>query len=111
MNDRYEKLLRGVTLYIIYTAYNEGLTDPMNPRTINRMVLETSLSTRGMMPQGNDMPRCLEWLEGAKYITVEWGMDNRREYDSVTLTQEGLNLVQDRRAREREPGLTLPPRR
>ena len=110
-NDFYARMTRGVILSHLYTAWEQGLTDPANPRTMGKVTLETSLAARAAMPPLEDFVRALNWLEGAEYVTVEWQMDDQRDYESVCLTQKGLNLYENKRAAQIEPGMALPPRR
>lgn len=109
--DFYRRMLRGVLLTHLYTAWAEGLNDPSDPRRMGRVVLETSLSARAAMPPKEDLCRQLDWLEGSGYIEVDWGMDDRREYESVRLTQKAIGLYENKRAAQVEPGIALPPRR
>jgi len=109
--DAYRRMTRGVVLATLYMAWHEGLTDPARNRTLGRNVLETSLSMRASMPPREDLTRCLDWMEGAGYVEVEWGMDDRTTYDCVTLTQKGIDLYENKRAATVEPNVALPPRR
>ncbi|GBF05859.1 hypothetical protein DAERI_060119 [Deinococcus aerius] len=109
--DAYRRMTRGVVLSTLYMAWHEGLTDPANNRTLSRTVLETTLTMRAAMPPREDLTRAVDWLEGAGYVEVEWGMDDRTTYDCVKLTQKGIDLYENRRAAQVEPGIALPPRR
>lgn len=101
---------RGTLLAHLYRLQDNGLCDPATPRTATRLMLE-GLGASGMMPPPDLALNSLRWLEGAGYITVEWGLDDHTIYESVTLTQKGIDLYESRDARTREPGLLLQPRR
>lgn len=109
--DFFRRMTRGVVLSIIYMAWHEGLTDPSNNRSLGREVLETTLQHRASMPPRPELNRCLDWLEGAGYLEVDWGMDDRTTYDRVKLTQKAIELYENKRAEQVEPGILLPPRR
>ena len=110
-SDFYRRMTRGVVLSTLYIAWHEGLTDPARPRTLGRAVLETSLSGRAAMPPRQDLIRALDWLEGAKYIEVEWAMDDHTDYEHVTMMQAGLALYENKKSAQVESGVVLPPRR
>ena len=85
--------------------------DPAQPYTMNGQALETALRYRATLPPHEDLIRALQWLERSEYITVDWEMDDQTRYESVTLTQKGLRLCEDKRAAQTEPDVLLPPRR
>jgi hypothetical protein len=109
--DVYRRMTRGVILTTLYSHWTTGLGDPAHPRTMGRTVLETSLTYRASMPPAQDFNNALSWLEGAGYVAVDWNMDDQRNYETVTLTQKGINLYEDKQAGKVEPNVALPPRR
>ena len=104
------RMARGTILTQLYRLQDMGLNDPANPRTCTRLTLQ-GLGATGMMPPPAMEISALQWLEGAGYIEVDWAMDNQTDYESVTITQKGLDLYESKDARKREPGIMLQPRR
>lgn len=104
------RMARGTLLTHLYRLQDTGLCDPATPRTATRLML-SGLGATGMMPPHDLTLNSLRWLEGAGYVDVEWGLDDHTIYETVTITQKGIDLYEARDARTREPGLLLQPRR
>ena len=111
MSESYARMTRGVILTTLYIAWQQGLTDPSNRRRMGKAVIETTLNLRATMPPRSDYLQALDWLEGAGYVAVDWAMDSHQDYETVTLTQSGIALYENKRAAQAEPGVALPPRR
>lgn len=104
------RMARGTLLTQLYRLQDLGLNDPSTPRTCTRLTLQ-GLGATGMMPPPELEISALQWLEGKGYVTVDWAMDNQTQYESVTITQAGMDLYEAKDARTREPGMLLQPRR
>ena len=110
-NSFYRRQTRGVLLYNLYLAWDNGLNDPAQPKTMNGQSLELALRYRATLPPEEDLVRALQWLEDCEYITVEWEMDDKTHFENVTITQKGIRLCEDKKAGQTEPDVLLPPRR
>lgn len=104
------KMARGTLLVYLYTLQDQGLNDPAKPRTATKFAIQ-GIAATGMLPPDDLLMNALHWLEEAGYITVAWAMDNKRDYESITITQKGINLYEDPDARTKEPAIYLQPRR
>lgn len=105
------EMARGTLLTHLYRLQELGLNDPAEPRTAARATIHGGLGATGMLPPPELECNSLQWLEGAGYVEVEWAMDDQTTYSSVTITQKGISLYEDRNAKKKEPGLRLQPRR
>ncbi|GGO24822.1 hypothetical protein [Deinococcus humi] len=104
------RMARGTILTQLYRLQDMGLNDPATPCTCSRLTLR-GLGATGMMPPPELEVSALRWLEDKGYVTVDWAMDDHTNYESVTITRGGMDLYEDKKARAREPGLLLQPRR
>lgn len=104
------KMARGTLLTQLYRLQDLGLNDPADPRRATRLTIQ-GLGATGMMPPPELECSALQWLEGAGYVEVDWAMDSKNDYESVAITQKGINLYEDKNARRIEPGILLQPRR
>lgn len=105
------RMARGTILTQLYRLQDVGLNDPSTPRTCTRHGFEVGLRATGTYPPDALVISALQWLEGKEYATVDWVMDDHRAFESVTITQKGIDLYEDKRARQIEPGMLLQPRR
>lgn len=105
------RMARGTILTHLYRLQDMGLNDPAEPRQASRASITAGLGATGMMPPPALECSSLQWLEGAGYIAVDWAMDDQTSYESVTITQRGIDLYENKDARRKEPGLLLQPRR
>lgn len=104
------RMTRGTLLTHLYRLQDMGLNDPGSPRTATRGAI-MSLGATGMLPPDDLLCTALQWLEGGEYVKVDWGMDDHTIFESVTITQKGINLYEAKNARDLEPGILLQPRR
>lgn len=104
------RMARGTLFTQLYRLCDMGLNDPGTPRTATRRAI-AGLGATGMMPPADLEIGALQWLEGKGYVEVDWAMDDHTQYESVTLTQKGVDLYENKHARTLEPGMLLQPRR
>ena len=104
------RMARGTLLTHLYILQDKGLCDPATPRTANRLMID-GLGASGLLPPDAMLVNSVQWLEGAGYVEVDWAMDDHTRFESVTITQKGIDLYEDKNARKREPGIHLQPRR
>lgn len=104
------RMARGALLTQLYRLQDMGLNDPSDPRRATRLTIR-GLGATGMMPPPELECSSLQWLEGKGYVEVDWAMDDQRDYESVLITQKGIDLYEDKNARKLEPGMLLQPRR
>ncbi|WP_278912116.1 hypothetical protein [Deinococcus wulumuqiensis] len=105
------RMARGAIFQQLYRLQDMGLNDPAEPRCCTRLTLQSGLRAIGMMPPPEAEISALQWLAGKGYVEVDWAMDDQTQYESVTITQKGIDLYEDKNARKIEPGLMLQPRR
>lgn len=105
------RMARGTILTQLYRLQDMGLNDPAEPRQATRATITAGLGAIGMMPPPALECSSLQWLEGAGYVTVDWGLDDQTTYETATITQKGIDLYESKDARKRETGLLLQPRR
>lgn len=106
-----DKTTRGVILTFLYQGWLNGITPPDSPKTMSKVILESSLSARGAMPSDDDMVSALEYMEECEYVSVEWTRDGQRDYHSVTLRRKGIELYENPDSERVDAGVKLPPRR
>lgn len=104
------RMARGAIFTQLYRLQDMGLNDPADPRRATRLTIQ-GLGATGMMPPPELECSALQWLEGKGYVEVDWALDDQRSYESVLITQKGIDLYEDKNARRIETGMLLQPRR
>ncbi len=105
-NDpRKTRLVRGIILQLVWLAANGESLNPANPYEIARGVLERALDEMRSHPGASEMDNALRYLEGREYIRVQWHPTERGVWEAVTLTTNGIDVVEGTTP---DAGVTVP---
>lgn len=93
-NDKTSAVQRGRLLEVLYLAAMSGEVNPDDPFAMSRRTLEATLEQLRELPSPEIMAFNLRYLEGKRYVAVEWTNDGRGGWDSVRLLPAGVELVE-----------------
>jgi hypothetical protein len=94
-DPRRAKTIRGVVMHLIWLAGNGESLNPDDPFSISRGVLVAALIEMRQMPNSSDLASAVRYCEEKKYLEVIWHKDGSGDFESLRLTVQGIDVVEN----------------
>jgi len=107
-NPNRAKLLRGLIMKLLYFAEQSEPINPDDPTLLSYDVLTLSLEHQGSRPGDDELNALMRYLEGKRYVDVQWLEDGSGRWDAVRVLPLGIDLVEQSVT---DPGVTFSKRR